>query len=105
MINTFGRENLFVELQRHFLRGEERVNRQLVDLANHYRLPLLATNGVQYAKPCGREVLDVFSCIREHTHLDATGKLLTQNDERHLKSDTEMREIFRDLPEAIENTS
>src|SRR5437016_1164371 len=74
LINTFGRENLFVELQRHFLRGEERVNRQLVDLANHYRLPLLATNGVQYAKPCGREVLDVFSCIREHTHLDATGK-------------------------------
>ena len=105
LIDTFGRENVFVELQRHFLRGEERVNHELVDLANHYRLPLLATNGVQYAKPYGREVLDVFTCIREHTHLDAAGKLLTQNDERHLKSDAEMREIFRDLPEAIENTS
>ena len=34
-----------------------------------------------------REVLDVFTCIREHTHLDAAGKLLTQNAERHLKSD------------------
>src|SRR5713101_3408839 len=105
LIDVFGRENVFVEIQRHFLRGEERVNRQLVDLASHYRLPILATNGVQYAKPYSREVLDVFACIREHTHLDAAGKLLTQNSERHLKSDTQMREIFRDLPEAIENTS
>ena len=77
----------------------------LIDLARAHRLPLLATNGVQYAKPYGREVLDVFTCIREHTHLDAAGKLLTQNAERHLKSDREMRAIFADLPEAIENTS
>ena len=105
LIDAFGRENVFVEIQRHFLRGEERINRQLVDLAAHYRLSILATNGVQYAKPYGREVLDVFTCIREHTHLDAAGKLLSQNAERHLKSDREMRELFRDLPEAIENTS
>src|SRR3984893_5626455 len=105
LIDAFGRENVYVEIQRHFLRGEERVNRQLVDLAAHYRLSILATNGVQYAKPYGRQVVDVFTCIREHTHLDAAGKLLTQNAERHLKSDREMREIFRDLPEAIDNTS
>src|SRR5436309_1000467 len=105
LIDAFGRENVFVELQRHFIRGEERINRELIDLARANRLSLLATNGVQYAKPYGREVLDVFTCIREHTHLDAAGKLLTQNAERHLKSDREMRELFRDLPEAIENTS
>src|SRR6266478_1022620 len=105
LIDVFGREKVFVELQRHFLRGEERINQQLVDLAAHYRLPILATNGVQYAKPYGREVLDVFTCIREHTHLDAAGKLLTRNSERHLKSETEMSDLFRDLPEAIENTS
>ncbi len=46
----------------------------------------------------------MFSCIREHTHLDAAGKLLAQNAERHLKSDAEMRELFRDRPDAIENT-
>src|SRR5881296_502775 len=105
LIDAFGRENVFVELQRHFIRGEERINRELIDLARANRLPLLATNGVQYAKPYGREVLDVFTCIRDHTHLDAAGKRLTQNAERHLKSDREMRELFRDLPEAIENTS
>jgi error-prone DNA polymerase len=105
LIHAFGRENVFVEIQRHFIRGEERINRKLIDLADANRLPLLATNGVQYAKPYGRKVLDVFTCIREHTHLDAAGKLLSQNAERHLKSDRQMRELFHDLPEAIENTS
>src|ERR1041385_4805746 len=105
LIDAFGRGNVFVELQRHFIRGEERTNRELIDIARAYRLPLLATNAAQYAKPYGREVLDVFTCIREHTHLDAAGKLLTQNAERHLKSGREMRAILADLPEAIENTS
>src|SRR5436309_7445680 len=104
LIDAFGRENVYVEIQRHFLRGEDRVNRVLVDLASKFCLALIATNGVQYAKPYGRQVLDVFTCIREHTHLDLAGKLLTQNAERHLKSDAEMRAIFRDLPDAITNT-
>src|SRR5918996_6660405 len=103
LIDVLRRENVFVELQRHFIRGEERINRELIDLASAYRLSLLATNGVKYAKPYGREVLDVFTCIRKHTHLDAAGKLLTQNAERYLKSDREMRAIFANLPEAIEN--
>jgi len=104
LIDAFGRENVYVEIQRHFLRDEERVNRVLIDLASKFRLPIVATNGVQYAKPYGRQVLDVFTCIREHTHLDLAGKLLTPNAERHLKSDAEMRAIFRDLPDAISNT-
>src|SRR5438132_3337989 len=105
LIDAFGRENVFVEIQRHFVRGEEQINHQLVDLARANGFSILATNGVQYAKPYGREVLDVFTCIREHTYLDAAGKFLSQNAERHLKSDREMRELFRHLPEAIENTS
>ena len=105
LIHAFGRENVFVEIQRHFICGEERINRKLIDLAHANRLPLIATNSVKYAKPYGRKVLDVFTCIREHTHLDAAGKLLSQNAERHLKSDRQMRELFHDLPEAIENTS
>jgi error-prone DNA polymerase len=105
LIDTYGRENVFVEIQRHFLRDDAKTNAALIDLAKHYHLPLLATNGVQYAKPYGRQVVDVFTCIREHTHLDAAGKLLTQNAERHLKSAREMHELFRDLPDAIGNTA
>src|ERR1043166_4503771 len=105
LIDVFGRENVFIEIQRHFLRGEDRINRQLCDLAEHFRLLVIATNGVQYARPNGRQTLDVFTCIREHTHLDAAGTLLTRNAERYLKSDAEMRALFHDRPEAIENTA
>src|SRR5438067_2016072 len=104
VIDAFGQENVFVELQRHFVRGEEQINHQLVDLARANGLAIIATNGVQYAKPYGREVLDVFTCIREHTHLDAAGKFLSQNAERHLKTNRQMAELFSDLPEAIENS-
>jgi error-prone DNA polymerase len=103
-IDVFEGSNVYVEIQRHFIRGEEQINQQLIDLADHYRLPLLATNGVQYATPNGRNVLDVFTCIREHTHLDAAGRLLSLNSERHLKSDAEMRALFHDRPDAIANT-
>ncbi|HEV2840287.1 MAG TPA: error-prone DNA polymerase [Chthoniobacterales bacterium] len=105
LIGVFGRDNVFVEIQRHFLRGEDQINRQFCDLAEHYGLLVIATNGVQYARPNGRQVLDVFTCIREHTHLDAAGKLLSRNAERYLKSDAEMRALFHDRPDAIENTA
>jgi error-prone DNA polymerase len=105
LIDVFGRENVVIEIQRHFLRGEDRRNRELCDLAEYLRLPVIATNGVQYARPYGRQVLDVFTCIREHTNLDAAGKLLTQNAERHLKSDAEMRALFPDRLDAIENSA
>jgi error-prone DNA polymerase len=104
LIDAFGREQIYVELQRHLIRGEERINRQLIDLAEHHRLPLVATNGVQHATPTGREVLDVFTCIREHTHLDAAGARLTNNAERHLKSGAEMTVLFRDRPDSLTNT-
>lgn len=101
---AFGDRNVFVEVQRHLRRGEDRRLRQLIDLAKAERLPLLATNGVLYAHPAQRAVLDVFSCARHHTHLDAAGRLLSANEERHLKSAAEMSELFRDLPAAIDNT-
>ncbi len=105
LLETFGKQNVFVEIQRHLIRGEEKVNTGLTQLATHYNLPLLATNGVLQATPTGRAVLDVFTCIRNHTHLDAAGRLLTQNGERYLKNEEQMRGLFHDLPEAIENTS
>jgi len=104
-VGIFGNENLFVEIQRHRVRGEEKAVRQLVELGERFRLPLLATNGVLYSAENERPILDVFTCLRHHTHLDAAGTLLEQNGERYLKSAAQMRELFRDLPQAIENTN
>lgn len=103
-LKVFDRDHLFIEIQRHCLRGEERTVRSLIALAGQHRLPLLATNGVWQATEDERPILDLFTCIRNHTHLDAAGTLLERNSEHHLKSAAPMRELFRDMPEAVENT-
>ncbi|HVR98395.1 MAG TPA: PHP domain-containing protein, partial [Thermoanaerobaculia bacterium] len=92
---------LHVELQRHRLRDEEHRNQALIDLASRLRLPLLATNGVRYARPEDKPLHDVLTAIRHHTTLDAAGSLLAAHRERHLKSAADMARLFADLPEAL----
>jgi error-prone DNA polymerase len=100
----FGKHGVYVELQRHFLMEEERRNQAAIELAYRMHLPLLATNGVCHVSPQDRELLDVFTCIRQHRVLSNAGRLLSANSERHLKSPAQMAALFRDLPEAIRNT-
>lgn len=99
-----GPEQLYVELNHHLRRGDPARVRALADLAESEGLPVLATNAVRYATRKQRVVSDVFTCLREHTHLDAAGRRLSRNAERHLKAGTEMRELFCGQPEAIRNT-
>ncbi len=68
------------------------------------RVPLLATNEVLYHHPVRRPLQDVLTCIREKTTIDAIGKRLEANAERHLKPAHEMARLFRDVPEAIAET-
>jgi error-prone DNA polymerase len=100
----FGHGNLYVELNRHGLRDDGRLNRQLIDLANHLHLPLLASNAPLHATRGDRRLADAFACLRHHVPLDQAGRLLAANGERHLKSPREMAALFADLPEAVRNT-
>ena len=104
LCEVFGRENVYIEVQRHFCRAEEARNQAAVEIARKLSLPLLATNGVRYALPHQRELLDVFTCIRHHRNLATAGRLLQRNSERYLKSPAEMQRLFADLPVAIANT-
>ena len=92
-----------VELQRHSVREEEHQNQRLIALARRLKLPLVATNGVRYARPEDKPLHDVLTCIREGHHVDKAGRLLGINRERHIKSADEMSALFKDLPEAIDN--
>ena len=105
LLAIFGKQNVYMELQRHFDPAEERRNQAAVQLARSLAIPLLATNGVRYARAYDREILDVFTCLRNHVRLETAGRLLERNDERHLRSTPEMMRLFSDLPEAIFNTS
>ena len=104
LIEIFGKDNVYAELQRHFSREEEARNHALIELARRLKLPLLATNGVCYARRAQRQVADVFTCIRNHVRLENAGRLLSINSERFVKSPQEMSLLFADLPEAIVNT-
>lgn len=105
LAGIFGTDRLYVELQRHHLLDEDEENEFLVDWARANRLPLLATNGVTHARPDARNVVDVFTCLRDHVTLDTAGRRLARNSERHVKGHLEMSVLFADLPEAITNTA
>jgi error-prone DNA polymerase len=105
LVRTFGRGNVYVELQRHYDRDEEARNQEAINLARSLQLPLVATNGVCYVQPAQRQILDVFTCLYQKTMLAKAGKLLAKNAERHLKSGAEMARLFAEYPEAIINTA
>jgi error-prone DNA polymerase len=104
LIRIFGHKNVYVELQRHLSRAEELRNQAAIEIARNLKLSIVATNGVSHTVPDRREVLDVFTCIRNHRTLATAGLLLSRNSERHLKSPEEMLRLFADIPEAIANT-
>ncbi len=90
-----------VELQRHGQREQERRNQALVDLARRLRLPLVATQGVRYARASDKPLHDVLTAIREHVPLDAAGSLLAGHRDRRFLDAAAMAERFRDLPGAV----
>jgi len=100
----FGAGNLYVELQRHFQREQEQRNQCAIELARKLNLPVLATNGVCYATAADREILDVFTCIKNKRELATGGRLLCQNSERYIRTPGQMARTFADVPEALSNT-
>jgi error-prone DNA polymerase len=105
LVDIFGHENVYVELQRHFRPEQEIRNHAGIELARELKLPLIATNGVLYAKPSDREVLDALTCIKNHCTLDEAGGRLQVNSKRHVRCQKEMEELFADIPEAISQTA
>ncbi len=77
---------------------------RLSRVASTARVPLLATNEVLYHDPLRRPLQDVLSCIREKTTIHRIGKKLEENAERHLKPAAEIKRLFKDFPEAVEET-
>jgi len=104
LVRIFGRHGCYVEVQRHLDRDGERTLERLVRLARAARVGLVATNQPLYARPGGRAVADVFTCLREKTDLDHAGRRLSLNAERGLRSPAAMARAFADLPDALAAT-
>ncbi len=104
LAEIFGSANVYVEVQRHQEREEEWRNQAALRIARTLGMPVVATNGVRHATAYDREVLDLFTAVRQHTDLDHAGRLLALNKQRHLRAAREMARLFRDVPGAVENT-
>ncbi|MBB3770461.1 DNA polymerase-3 subunit alpha [Angulomicrobium tetraedrale] len=102
LAELFG-DRLYVEIQRHGVAEERRVEAALIDLAYKLDLPLVATNEPFFAAQDDYEAHDALICIAE-------GRLVAEGDRRHLtpehrfRTRAEMAELFADLPEALANT-
>ncbi len=87
-------------------RGRDRARlKRRQDLARAAGVPLIAVNDVHMHHPDRRPLADVLTCIREKVTIDRAGRRLAANAERHLKPPEEMARLFRDTPEAIEETT
>jgi error-prone DNA polymerase len=105
LAETFGRENTYAEIQRHFIRDQEARNDAVAEISRRTGIPLLATNGAGYCTAGQRRILDVLTCVRHKRSLETAGRLLQRNAEQHLKSAVEMHAIFADFPQAVERTA
>ncbi len=94
---------LYVELMRHGLTEEEQVEAHLVALADELALPLVATNDAYFLREETFEAHDALLCIAQNSHVEDENRRRLTPQHRFRPAD-EMRALFADLPEAVDNT-
>jgi DNA polymerase-3 subunit alpha len=100
----FGRDNFFIELQDHGIPDQHRTNPRLLEIAKRLRAPLLATNDSHYTDREHAEAHDALLCVQTGALVTDHDRLKFHGDEHYLKTSAEMRQLFREVPEACDNT-
>src|SRR5665811_1636584 len=103
-LSSFGKGNVFLEIQCAGIKELEDLPPRLADLSETTGLPLVATNDVHYLGEEDAEAHDVLLCIQTGSRREEENRLKFSSQEFYLKSEKEMREAFRDYPEAVDNT-
>ena len=104
--NLFGKDHYYIEIQDHGLEEQKIVNKKLIALARELDIPLVATNDVHYVEKEDAVAQDILRCIgfkklynEPHQTMGGSG-----NCNWYFKTENEMRQLFPDCPEAIDNT-
>lgn len=105
MADIFGEGNYYLELQDQGLEEEARILPLMKRLHEETGLPFVATNDVHYVNRSDADAQDVLMCIQTATTIDEENRMRFPNDQFYLKSEEEMRKIFSNIPEAIDNTA
>ncbi len=98
------KDRLYLPLWRHLDEGGAGRTEQALALSHRYNAPIVATNDVHYHAPERRRLQDVLTATREGVALKRGGHRFFSNAERYMKSPRQMKNLFRDLPEALSNT-
>ncbi|HEY3299116.1 MAG TPA: DNA polymerase III subunit alpha [Armatimonadota bacterium] len=103
-VDIFGKENLYLELQDHFLPDQKPVNEGVIELSKRTGLKLVATNDAHYTRKNDAEAHDVLLCIQTGANVDDPKRFRFGTKEFYLKSQHEMAQLFKEVPEALTNT-
>jgi DNA polymerase-3 subunit alpha len=102
--DIFGAENFYCELMDHGLPVERRVQKDLLRLAKEMNLPLLATNDLHYVEPADAKAHEVLLCVQSGKTMADPKRFKFDAHDFYVKSPAEMRDLWRELPEACDNT-
>lgn len=102
--DIFGAGNYFVEIMDHGLNLEKRVRDDLLKLSRNLDLPLVATNDLHYSTPDDAAAHEVLLCVQTGSTMADANRFKLDGNGYYLKSPAEMRQVFRELPEACDNT-
>jgi error-prone DNA polymerase len=101
--DAFG-DQLYIGAARRYNGDDAKLLHRILQLSKKMRVAMVATNDVHYHDPDRRELQDVVTCVREKCTIYNAGFKLYPNAERHLKAIKEMERLFRQYPDALDNT-
>ena len=104
LLDIFGRDHLFVEIQDHGIPEQRRTNPELLRLAKRLKLPLLATNDSHYVERHDAVAHDALLCVQTGSLISDPDRFKFHGDEHYLKTAAEMRHLFREVEEACDNS-
>lgn len=102
--DIFGAANFYLEVMDHGIDIENRVKEDLLKLGKELKLPLLATNDLHYTFHEDAPAHEALLCVQSGSTLADPKRFKFDNHEFYLKTATQMRELFRDIPESCDNT-
>src|SRR6478609_2695770 len=102
--DIFGNENFYVELMDHGLDIERRTQKDLIRLARDLKLPLVATNDLHYTRAEDAKAHAALLCVQSGSTLMDPNRFKFDADDFYLKTPEQMRHLWRELPEACDNT-
>ncbi|MFQ5905730.1 MAG: DNA polymerase III subunit alpha [bacterium] len=103
-MDIFGQDNFFLELMDVGMPENKRANEELLRIAEELSIPVVATNDCHYIEKKDAKAHDVLLCLQTGKEMDDKNRLRFKSDEFYFKSPQEMKELFAEVPEAVQST-